>query len=171
MALILASAWFNLVWFLAVIGTEQWQWVTLCFALMTLGYQYRVDPKTWKATLLIAVVGCLVDSLNQYLSIFQFTSTFLPVWLLSLWVVFAWYAYHLKRILLRFAPFYVLTAGALGGCLSYYAGYKLNAVTYGYSVLITASIVFLEWAIITLFIIKVLRHDEKSKLCHSEYVS
>ncbi len=46
MALILASAWFNLVWFLAVIGTEQWQWVTLCFALMTLGYQYRVDPKT-----------------------------------------------------------------------------------------------------------------------------
>lgn len=74
----------------------------------------------------------------------------------------------------NFAPFCSvlrINSRCIGGCLSYYAGYKLNAVAYGYSVLITASIVFLEWAIITLFIIKVLRHDEKSKLCHSEYVS
>ncbi len=117
MALILASAWFNLVWFLAVIGSEQWQWVTLCFALMTLGYQHQVDQKTWKPTLLIAVVGCLVDSLNQYLSIFQFTSTFLPVWLFKLMDSFCLVRLSTEK---NFAPFCAvlrINSRGIGGLL------------------------------------------------------
>ncbi|MGR5469994.1 DUF2878 domain-containing protein, partial [Vibrio astriarenae] len=38
MRVFLASTWFQLCWFAAVLGTYQWQWLTLVLTLLTLVY-------------------------------------------------------------------------------------------------------------------------------------
>lgn len=163
MHVFIASVWFDIGWFVAVIGAEQWQWGALAFAVATLLFHSGVQKKPLLPLLAIGALGWGIDYLNVSLSIFQFPSNALPIWLVSLWLMFAWYTYQLKSLLLRFAPVYVLLAGALGGSLSYFAGYQLGAVEFGYSVWLTMMILTLEWAIITLLIIEVHRRGEKNK--------
>ncbi|MCV6069544.1 DUF2878 domain-containing protein, partial [Escherichia coli] len=67
----------------------------------------------------------------------------------------AWYAYQLKVLLHRVAKIYVSILGGLGGMLSYFAGYKLQAVEFGFDTSITLLALFVEWLVLMLVILKV----------------
>ncbi len=168
MKVFLASTWFQLCWFAAVLGTYQWQWVTLVLTLATLLYCLKTDASSLKSIGVIVIIGLVLDTLNQQLSVFIFPTLWLPVWLLCLWVLFSWYAYQLKSILYRFPKTYVSIVGGLGGTASYLAGYKLQAVEFGSSVGTTLMILFVEWCAMMLLILKVYGNEKLEEKLETE---
>ncbi|HDM8221939.1 TPA: DUF2878 domain-containing protein [Vibrio campbellii] len=168
MKVFLASTWFQLCWFAAVLGTYQWQWVTLFLTLATLLYCLKTDASSLKSIGVIVTIGLVLDTLNQQLSVFVFPTLWLPVWLLCLWVLFSWYAYQLKSILYRFPKIYVSIVGGLGGTASYFAGYKLQAVEFGFSVGITLMILLAEWCAMMLLILKVYGNEKLEEKLETE---
>lgn len=168
MKVFLASTWFQLCWFAAVLGTYQWQWVTLVLTLATLLYCLKTDASSLKSIGVITTIGLVLDTLNQQLSVFVFPTLWLPVWLLCLWVLFSWYAYQLKSILYRFPKTYVSIVGGLGGTASYLAGYKLQAVEFGFSVGTTLMILFVEWCAMMLLILKVYGNEKLEEKLETE---
>ncbi|WP_425669633.1 DUF2878 domain-containing protein [Vibrio owensii] len=168
MKVFLASTWFQLCWFAAVLGTYQWQWVTLFLTLATLLYCLKTDASSLKSIGVIVMVGLVLDTLNQQLSVFVFPTPWLPVWLFCLWVLFSWYAYQLKSILYRFPKTYVSIVGGFGGTASYFAGYKLQAVEFGFSVGTTLMILFVEWCAMMLLILKVYGNEKLEEKLETE---
>lgn len=168
MKVFLASTWFQLCWFAAVLGTYQWQWVTLFLTLATLLYCLKADASSLKSIGVIVTIGLVLDTLNQQLSVFVFPTLWLPVWLLCLWVLFSWYAYQLKSILYRFPKTYVSIVGGLGGTASYFAGYKLQAVEFGFSVGTTLMLLFVEWCAMMLLILKVYGNEKLEEKLETE---
>ncbi|EDP58907.1 DUF2878 domain-containing protein [Vibrio sp. AND4] len=160
MKVFLSSTWFQLCWFAAVLGTYQWQWLTLVLTSLTLVYCWRVEAQALKCIIVIVFFGLALDTLNTLFSIFVFPTLWLPVWLVCLWVLFAWYAYQLKSILYRFPKTYVSIVGGIGGTASYFAGYKLHAVEFGFSVVTTFAILFVEWCVMMLLILKVYGNEK-----------
>ncbi|MGY0615686.1 DUF2878 domain-containing protein [Vibrio sp. FJH11] len=155
MKVLLASTWFQVCWFAAVLGTYQWQWFTLGFTLVTIAYCALLDAASLKVITIVTLVGLVLDSLNQQFTLLIFPSVWLPVWLLCLWFVFAWYACQLKSVLYRLPKIYVSIIGGIGGAASYFAGYKLQAVEFGYDVYFTLMVLFVEWFVVTLLILRV----------------
>ena len=98
--------------------------------------------------------------LTKVFSVFVFPTQWLPIWLLCLWVLFSWYAYQLKPVLYRFPKIYVSIVGGVGGTVSYYAGYKLQVVEYGFNTSVTLIILFAEWFAMTLLILKVYGYEK-----------
>ncbi|AXY00787.1 DUF2878 domain-containing protein [Vibrio alfacsensis] len=168
MKLLLASTWFQLCWFAAVLGTYQWQWLTLILTLVTLIYCIRADAHSLKSISFITVTGLVLDTINQQFSILVFSTQWLPVWLLCLWVMFSWYSYQLKSILYRFPKPYVSLIGGIGGTMSYFAGFKLQAVEFGFSTSVTLAILFAQWCVMILVILKVYGNEELEKKLETE---
>lgn len=162
MRVLLASTWFQLSWFAAVLGTYQWQWLTVVLTFVTLAYCVFSNSGSLKHIAFVTLIGLVVDSLNQHFNLLQFPTVWLPIWLLCLWVLFAWYAYQLKSVLYRFPKVYVSLVGGIGGGASYFAGYKLQAVEFSYSVVFTLMILFIEWCGLMLLILKVYGHEKFS---------
>nr|WP_319555911.1 DUF2878 domain-containing protein [uncultured Vibrio sp.] len=160
MRVLLASTWFQLCWFAAVLGTYQWQWFTLCFTLGTIVYCARRDATALKPIAVVTMFGLALDSLNQQFSVLIFPTLWLPLWLLCLWVMFAWYAYQLKTVLYRLPKTYVSIVGGIGGGASYFAGDKLQAVYFGYDVIFTLVVLFIEWVVVTLLILRVYGNEK-----------
>ncbi|MDF5612610.1 DUF2878 family protein, partial [Vibrio parahaemolyticus] len=77
MKVFLASTWFQLCWFAAVLGTYQWQWVTLFLTLATLLYCLKTDASSLKSIGVIVTSGLVLDTLNQQLSVFVFPTPWL----------------------------------------------------------------------------------------------
>ncbi len=160
MRVFLASTWFQICWFAAVLGTYQWQWVTVCLTFVTIAYCVFNDAGSLKRIAVVTMIGLTLDSLNQGLSVLNFPTTWLPIWLLCLWALFAWYAYQLKSVLYRFPKFYVSIVGGIGGGASYYAGYRLQAVEFNYDVAFTLMTLFIEWCVVMVLILKVYENEE-----------
>lgn len=83
-------------------------------------------------------------------------------------VLFAWYAYQLKSILYRFPKTYVSIVGGMGGTASYFAGYKLQAVEFGFSTGATLAMLFVEWCVMMLLILKVYGNEKLEERLNSE---
>ncbi|MCF6452340.1 DUF2878 domain-containing protein [Vibrio sp. MMG022] len=168
MRLFIASTWFQLCWFAAVLGTYQWQWLTLVLTLLTLVYCWRVEPFTLKSVAIVVFMGLVLDTLNKQLSVLLFPTVWLPMWLVCLWVLFSWYAYQLQSILYRFPKNYVSVVGGIGGTASYFAGYKLQAVEFGFNTSITLAILFVEWCLVMLLILRVYGNEKLEEKLETE---
>ncbi|MCX2789362.1 DUF2878 domain-containing protein [Vibrio sp. Sgm 5] len=168
MRLFIASTWFQLCWFAAVLGTYQWQWLTLVLTLLTLVYCWRVEPFALKSVAIVVFMGLVLDTLNKQLSVLLFPTVWLPMWLVCLWVLFSWYAYQLKSILYRFPKNYVSVVGGIGGTASYFAGYKLQAVEFGFNTSITLAILFVEWSLVMLLILRVYGNEKLEEKLETE---
>lgn len=168
MRVLFASTWFQLCWFAAVLGTYQWQWLTVCFTLLTIAYCALRDAAALKPIAVVSIFGLALDSINQQFSLLLFPTLWIPLWLLCLWVMFAWYASQLKSVLYRFPKTYVSVVGGFGGGASYFAGYKLQAVNFGYDVMFTLGILFIEWFVVTLLILRVHGNEKLTRKFNQE---
>lgn len=157
--LILMSTWFQLLWFLAVIGQAQWQYLTVALVLITMFVTAINTNVEWKKWAAVVVFGALLDYFNIAMGWFEFDQTGMPYWLIALWAIFAWYAYFLYPILNQYPASIVLTFGGIAGSLSYVAGSKLGAVSFGLSLSTTGIILFIEWAIVIAVILKVYGYE------------
>ncbi|MEF1282667.1 DUF2878 domain-containing protein [Vibrio sp. M250220] len=164
--LILISTWFQIIWFVAVIGQTSWHWLTLLLVTFTLLITAMRSEFAWKKLAVIVAVGISVDSVNMALGLLHFEQGYLPLWLVSLWVIFAWYCYFLYPVVSQYPLSIVSVIGGIGGALSYSAGEKLNAVTFGLPIVLTAGILLIEWTIMVLLIFKVYGYENHPDTRH-----
>ncbi|KGK08703.1 hypothetical protein EA26_15855 [Vibrio navarrensis] len=155
MRLLLVSTWFQLGWFLCVLGKETWQWAALGYVIATLLWSWKTQPRQLKSIAIVAISGIVLDSINQQVELLNFVSDALPLWMVCLWWLFAWYASQLISVIRRFRRAQVCLIGGIAGALSYIAGEQLGAVQFGYGFLLTAFILLMQWILITFCILKV----------------
>jgi hypothetical protein len=135
---------FNFSWF----GLVYWGNNFIPFALTLLVFHLIFQSKNHKELiliLLISVIGISVDSLLQQFNVFIFPEpSHVPFWLMMLWASFAASICHSLSFLAssKVLQFFL---GGLISPLSYIAGNKFMVVEFGYSLLITYSILALLW--------------------------
>ncbi|EGU32249.1 hypothetical protein VII00023_15176 [Vibrio ichthyoenteri ATCC 700023] len=161
-SLLIASTWFQLIWFLAVVGSERWQWLALVCLLMTLALSVKFHPLNWQKWGALTLFGVGVDMVNASAGILIFNSFAIPLWLVVLWGMFMWYAQFLVPAVSRYPLILVSLVGGIAGSLSYIAGYKLGAVQFGYSTLFTFFWFFLVWVMVTLLCVRSLNNEKPS---------
>ncbi len=165
MKLLLVSTWFQLAWFVAVLGQNHYLAILVGMALAAVAIELYSSATFLGSRvieiLVVAFCGITIDSINTLFGVFQFSGWGIPLWLGCLWFMFAWYAKHLHPIAMRYSAKLVLPLFGVGGALSYLGGQKLEAVSFGYATWITLLILFIEWVVIAALILKVFKHDEK----------
>ncbi len=160
--LVIVSTIFQIVWFMAVLGRETWQWFTLAtIAVILLITAVRCQFR-WRVWLLLIIVGVSVDVLNIVFGVLVFDTTFFPLWLLGLWATFFWYAQFLAPVLSQYPLPLVSIIGGVAGAVSYVAGYKLGAVTLGLSSVLAFVVFFIEWTLLVALIMKVVNREGKN---------
>lgn len=160
MRLILASVWFQVCWFIAVLGTDRWQWLMATLVALTVIYSVARQKVRPLILLALTCVGTGIDSLNIYFGILVFATPYVPLWLACLWLIFAWYARQLSAVLLRMNVYFLMTAGGLAGAFSYLAGSKLAAVVLMTPAWLGFSVLILEWMLISVIFIQVFRYEQ-----------
>ncbi|GLR04042.1 hypothetical protein GCM10007906_16290 [Vibrio hyugaensis] len=68
----------------------------------------------------------------------------------------------------RFPKNYVSVVGGIGGTASYFAGYKLQAVEFGFNTSITLAILFVEWCLVMLLILRVYGNEKLEEKLETE---
>lgn len=157
--LLLISTWFQIVWFLAVVGREPWQLLTVSLVALTLLISVRSTHFKLARFLLLFAFGVFVDYLNLSLGLFSFESSSFPIWLGALWAIFLWYAYYLLPLLNRYPFGLVSMLCGVAGALSYFAGMKLGAVQFPIGAGATLAVLFAEWVLIINVINKGYGHE------------
>lgn len=143
--LVILSAWFQGLWFLAVVGREPCQWLLTALLLFTVFNQWFNTRPQWP-WLLLAIPGIAMDYLLFTANIFDFENHQFPLWLALLWVAFIWYFLQLSPVLKKL-PFYLVgLIGAIAGPISYWAGLLLSAVQWPSGLAHTLIILALCWA-------------------------
>lgn len=144
--------WFNIVWFqLCWLSAVLLQQPLVVAALLLVHLILLPNKKQEMAFIfLCAIPGLLIDSALTWFGLFQFsvpTTFILPAWLILLWFCFS---ATLNISLKYFADKLWLSAlaGAIGGCSSYLAGARLDAVELGFSFAASAVILAPIWAVL-----------------------
>ena len=127
---------------------NQYWWVVV--ALIIAHILFVGESLTELAVVLVtALAGIITDSLLALFGVYIFSGSgqFLPIpfWLILLWFAFA---STLRHSLAYLSKHYRLAAGlgAVGGTLSYVAGMKLQAVTFGLAFYPTVLLLACIWA-------------------------
>ncbi|WP_159654384.1 DUF2878 domain-containing protein [Vibrio atypicus] len=157
--LILISTWFQILWFMAILGTEKWQWVTLSLVVFTIVVSAKYGALRLDRLLLLFIIGLTIDHTNTFFGLFEFLTAGFPIWLAALWGIFLWYANYLVPILNRYPFWAVSIVTGLSGALSYFAGMKLGAVQFPFDFTLTFMILFAEWALMIIVIKRVYRYE------------
>lgn len=140
------ALWFQITWFCVVLGRETLLPVSVALILLHLA----LVRDTWRELLRlssIAVIGISADALFSLSGLFEFPNDALvPLWLCCLWFAFAT---TLTRSLAWLGQRLVL-AGLLGAIalpLNYWAGQRLGAVVFPYSLPITLGSMSVVWLV------------------------
>jgi hypothetical protein len=126
---------YQLAWFACVLGAaHDFAWAGTAFALAVTAVHLalRRDAVELRLIVCAALIGFIADSVLVRTHFVEFESTnwsgFAPLWMVSLWMVFATTLNHSLRWLASRPPVAAL-AGAIGGPLAYLGGAKLGALT------------------------------------------
>ncbi len=138
--------WFQAVWFLAVAFKDQ----AVALLLLSLCLHFLVSPTRLSDLLnmlVITLIGISGDYLLTYLGIFTFSDPyFIPVWLILLWAHFAVTLNHGMSWLEKLPLYARIIFGGVFGTLSYYAGYKMGAMTLHSNLLLSLFSLSVIWA-------------------------
>lgn len=140
---------FNVAWLLCVLGGNKVAVITSVVALVIHLRYIGGDMREIKLFLQVVLLGFFVDSLFIYSDVLVGPNafTFPPVWLLSLWLVFAttlnhclsWFQQHL---------FLAFIVGAVAGPMSYLAGTKMTEFDMGTPAFQSILIVSVAWSLL-----------------------
>ena len=145
--------WFQTIWWLVVL----YQSSVLVIGLLIAWLVYSPLRKTDCKIMIAVMLGTLVDSLLMLTGVFGFergawlsgdaSHLIIPIWLACLWAALGG---SLQHSLSAFAdkPWLAMIGGAAFAPLSYFAGQKFGAVTFGYSPLLTFIILAIVWGVV-----------------------
>lgn len=138
---------FNLVWF----GLVYWGNFFIPLSLLLLIthiFFIAQSSRELQLILVITFIGIFVDSLLVNFNVFSFANNgHMPFWLMVLWACFAATLCHSLRFLTNRIVLQLLVGGLLAP-LSYIAGYKLQAVDFGQSIISTYLLLSAIWAVL-----------------------
>ena len=102
--------------------------------------------------IIIGTLGIIMDIFNAQFGVIgfhNFNSQLLniPTWLVALWLVFSLMIPHSLYWLSKHLPI-ASAAGAIGGALSYWFGYKLGAIDFLMTEFMSFIIIFIQWGIL-----------------------
>ena len=140
--------WFQLCWFVAVLGREK------LIAVLALLLVVRLLQPDWRRELYLMVtcasIGVIVDAVLTHLEFFVFVPDpmmTLPFWLIGLWLAFSG-TLNAGLAWLQGRLFLSALLGAVFGPLSYFAGMQLNAVKFEQNLFFTMLILALIWSLL-----------------------
>jgi len=137
--------WFQALWFCTVLG--QGVFLPLALALLTLHVLLAADSLAeLRQLFIVGGLGIAVDAMLSAAGVYLFAGGVLvPLWLCCLWLGFAGV---LGRGLawLSVRPAVCSVAGAIAFPLNYWAGQRLGAVEFAYSLPVTLAVLALVWA-------------------------
>lgn len=141
------ALWFQSVWFCTVLGRDSFLSLAVLLLLVHIWLvrDYRVELRQLAV---IGGIGIGADAALSAAGVFQFAgSVLVPLWLCCLWLAFA---AVLGRSLawLGVRPLVASLAGAVAFPLNYWAGLRLGAVEFGYSLPATMVILAITWAVL-----------------------
>ncbi len=160
MSLFLASAVFNLAWFLALLGGNS---AVPVLILGLLAYFYFF-PQSIVPVFLMAFIGMCGDSLLAFQGVLVFSKQTLPLWLLMLWLCFAAYVWAIRLYILNWPLTWLFVIAPLGGLACYLAGERLGAVEIPAPLLSQYAFIFLAWFIYTFLFYGVLFYLKKAEV-------
>lgn len=138
---------FQFVWLLCVIGQEKT--LALAIFLIVIHFNFSTQRRLDACILLlVASSGVAMDLVLTAFGVFSFDGVFFPLWLVVLWCAFSLTFGHSLAWVSRCPIAAQAVLGALGGASSYFAGYLLGAVSFGFSETFTMIIVGFCWALI-----------------------
>ena len=141
------ALWLQALWFCVVLGRDLL--LPLSLLLLVLHIWLAGDSRgELRQLLIVGGVGIAVDAVLGVAGVFIFAGGVLvPLWLCCLWLGFA---AVLGRSLAWLAarPAVCSVAGAIAFPLNYWAGQRLGAVEFGYSLPLTLAVLALTWSVI-----------------------
>ncbi|MBO6504302.1 MAG: DUF2878 domain-containing protein [Kordiimonadaceae bacterium] len=142
--------WYQSVWFTAILGREAFE--PVLFVLLGL-HLFWCD--NWRGELRLmlgcGLLGVLADSVLSLAGLYLFdpTPTVLPIplWLVGLWLGFAGTLNHSMSYLVS-RPWLASAASLAAAPLSYFAGERFGAVTFGLDAQAAAITIGATWAVL-----------------------
>jgi hypothetical protein len=141
---------FQVIWFVAVFGRNQWLLVALLILL--LHFAFSPEKKSDLKVLSLALLGIGIDAMLTAFGVFQFDET--PFWLAVLWLAFVLNFGHSLLYLRRLKTPWLVALGACAGCYVYLLSWKLGAVVLPLGVLFTGLLVGVIWAVLLPIMVK-----------------
>ena len=137
---------FQIGWFLCVLQGDQVAMMVVPASLAIYWLFFTKELKDYLLILAITLFGITGDALLGALGILQFANNTItaPLWMISLWVLFAttipWSLNWLIDNRNKFVGF-----STLGGTTSYFAGVRLTDIEFGYSMGLTIMLILIAW--------------------------
>ncbi len=163
LANVLNFAWFQLIWFTAVLGGNA---VEAVLAVAIALHIWLAPRRTHELLLVsaVALLGASVDSLLAVAGLFVFDSAGplpIPLWHVAIWIGFAGTLRHSMRFMVD-QPRLLLIAAAVFAPLSYVAAERLGAVVFPLGELFTAAVVGMVWVLLVPVLIALVNFFEKN---------
>ena len=169
---------FQIIWLIAVLGAANellWPTIIAVFAFMLwqLSPQRR-HPNDIRFVIYAITFGLILDSLWQASGLIEFKLALpfiAPIWILLLWITFALTFNH-SLTWLKKSPWFPIVFGMIGAPLSYYAGTRLEAVSYPGGALLISVFLSTSWAVVTFFFARydtLFKHSKKTGTINNEY--
>jgi hypothetical protein len=148
---VLNFAWYQLLWFTAVVGGDSIAWLLLVMLIIHLLW-----VKSWRSELQlmvpVALLGGGIDSAIAAAGYYVFDTIPqvlpIPVWLVAIWLGFAGTLRHSLGWLIA-RPRLMTILASVGAPLTYVAAARLGAVSFPLGTWPTALVVGLAWAAIS----------------------
>lgn len=148
--------WYQSVWFTAILGREAWE--PLLLALLALHLAWCRD---WRAELKLmlscGILGVVADSGLSMSGLYLFDPSPsvlpIPLWLVGLWLGFAGTLNHSMSYLVS-RPLIASAMSLAAAPLSYFAGARFGAVTFGLDAQAAAITIGATWALLMLLFTK-----------------
>lgn len=154
---LLNFAWYQLLWFLAVIGKAA---ALPLLALLVLLHLFLVEKRVAELALMLgaALLGSCLDLALTFAGFYRFDDAafVLPAWLPLIWMGFAGtMRYSLAFMVAR--PRLLTAAAAIFAPLTYLAAARLGAVSFPLGGAATALVIGLSWWVITPLLLRIER--------------
>ncbi|PSV25910.1 DUF2878 domain-containing protein [Photobacterium kishitanii] len=149
---------FNLFWLLAVWGQYQYVGILISLLIGCWLFYHRSFP----FAVIASVIGVGGDYVLFHLGVMLFPlptnplfapfSSFIPLWLILLWLGFTSMVWIMRTQVLRLPLWGMIIGGSLGGALSYRIGLTLEAVIWPYSEGITFIGIGVVWVFYSIYL-------------------
>jgi len=167
--------WFQTIWWLVILFQTN---AVIPVSLLIMLWLWFTPTRRLDLLLMaiIALIGALLDSILMAVGVFQFPNSaylfstvehwLVPIWLILLWAALAGTVQH-SLMLFHQRPASAALGGAIFAPLSYIAGERFGAVTFGYSLLTTFILLAAIWALVfplCFIVLRALRYKLERKI-------
>jgi hypothetical protein len=123
---IISFVLFNGIWFSAVVGRNDYLWLTIALVLVQVVYSQRIGKVHWTLVARLFAVGLLLEAISISLGAIDFVGGYFPLWLALLWLGFSAMAPVALDWLAK-KTWLALLAGAVSGPITYITGVEFGA--------------------------------------------